>query len=358
MRFPLSPAVFPADVLPAGNVSFNSMSIEAYLYNIPGLAERFVYFNNDMMVNAPVEPSTFFAPHPISGIMGPRLAATGVGWRRDPINPRLAFTPTTSDLGLDGYNTGLLNMHYLLDAQFGYEPRPLILHQGVPSTISAYKRAWQLFPEALRRTGVTLFRAEDNVIVHHLALWTAIYEHKAVRLDPSNDPSSYFLAYADALHHTRTQTTHTHTQLTLRAYSALSWVAARACSCVSSTSPFFRSSDRSFGSTAKSNPPIFKLGLYAAPYQLLCINDGTNGFGNMSNASINVIVDQVHDFFEAINNQQIERYGYGPHVLPSNHSEAEGVALDANPLWHSTLICDGGICEHHKFPPSAPSVSQ
>ena len=275
MRFPLSPAVFPADVLPAGNVSFNSMSIEAYLYNIPGLAERFVYFNNDMMLNAPVEPSTFFAPHPVSGIVGPRMYVEGVDWRRDPVPGELnvadkkalgKYDGLASQSGLDGYTTGLYNMHYLLDAMFGYEPRPQVLHQGVPSTVSAYRRAFELFPEALTRTGKTLFRSEDNVIPHHLALWTAIYEQKAVRLDPSDDPRSYFLAF--------TQDTQT-------------------------------------------NVPIFSLGLNSNPYDLLCINDGTN-FDHLSHASINKVVAQVEGFFEAINAQQIARFGYGPRVLPPN----------------------------------------
>ena len=104
---------------------------------------------------------------------------------------------------------------------------------------------------------------------------------------------------------------------------------------------------RSFSDDPASNVPIFQLGVNAyKPFQLLCINDGTNGFVKASNASIDAIVNQVHDFFEAINTQQIERYGYGPRVLPSNHSDSMALSLG--------IICDGGMCEKSRFPPAPP----
>lgn len=46
-----------ADALP----TFNSLSIETMLWRIQGLAEHFVYFNDDVFLTAPVTPSDFFA---------------------------------------------------------------------------------------------------------------------------------------------------------------------------------------------------------------------------------------------------------------------------------------------------------
>lgn len=46
-----------ADALP----TFNSLSIETMLWRIPGLAEHFLYFNDDVFLTAPVSPSDFFA---------------------------------------------------------------------------------------------------------------------------------------------------------------------------------------------------------------------------------------------------------------------------------------------------------
>ncbi len=39
---------------------FNSRAIEVNIHRIPGLADRFVYFNDDCFVNRPLDPSFFF----------------------------------------------------------------------------------------------------------------------------------------------------------------------------------------------------------------------------------------------------------------------------------------------------------
>jgi hypothetical protein len=45
------------DALP----TFNSLAIESLLWRIPGLAERFVYFNDDVFLTAPLAPGDVFA---------------------------------------------------------------------------------------------------------------------------------------------------------------------------------------------------------------------------------------------------------------------------------------------------------
>lgn len=49
--------IIPADYLPC----FNSNVIEHFIYRIPGLAEHFLYANDDTFLNAPVSAATFFA---------------------------------------------------------------------------------------------------------------------------------------------------------------------------------------------------------------------------------------------------------------------------------------------------------
>ena len=46
----------PAEYLP----TFSSRPIELNMHRIPGLSEHFVYFNDDMLLNAPVAPEFFF----------------------------------------------------------------------------------------------------------------------------------------------------------------------------------------------------------------------------------------------------------------------------------------------------------
>lgn len=49
--------ILPAECLPC----FNSVIIEHHLHNIPDLSEHFLYANDDMFINHPVSPETFFA---------------------------------------------------------------------------------------------------------------------------------------------------------------------------------------------------------------------------------------------------------------------------------------------------------
>jgi len=41
--------------------TFNSLAIETMLWRIEGLADRFLYFNDDMMPVGPVKPADFFS---------------------------------------------------------------------------------------------------------------------------------------------------------------------------------------------------------------------------------------------------------------------------------------------------------
>lgn len=49
--------ILPQESLPC----FDSFAIESCLYKIPGLSECFIYANDDMFINRPVSPNTFFA---------------------------------------------------------------------------------------------------------------------------------------------------------------------------------------------------------------------------------------------------------------------------------------------------------
>ena len=46
----------PKEFLP----TFNSITIELHMHKIKGLSEHFVYFNDDMILNAPVTPDYYF----------------------------------------------------------------------------------------------------------------------------------------------------------------------------------------------------------------------------------------------------------------------------------------------------------
>ncbi|PZX18823.1 Stealth-like protein [Palleronia aestuarii] len=66
-----------SDALP----TFSSRSIESTMHRLPGLAERFVYLNDDMLLTAPATPDDFFREgRPVlRGIMRKPAARRGIG---------------------------------------------------------------------------------------------------------------------------------------------------------------------------------------------------------------------------------------------------------------------------------------
>ncbi len=66
--------ILPAEALP----TFNSHAIETSLHRIEGLAEHFVYFNDDVFLGRPARPETFFSP---SGSFATFFSHTTVGLR-------------------------------------------------------------------------------------------------------------------------------------------------------------------------------------------------------------------------------------------------------------------------------------
>ena len=56
--------ILPADALP----TFNSHAIEAALHRIDGLAEHFVYFNDDFLLGRPIRPEALFSPAGLTSV--------------------------------------------------------------------------------------------------------------------------------------------------------------------------------------------------------------------------------------------------------------------------------------------------
>ena len=56
--------IMPADALP----TFNSHAIETSLHHIPGLAEHWLYFNDDFFLGRPLRPEALFSPAGLSSV--------------------------------------------------------------------------------------------------------------------------------------------------------------------------------------------------------------------------------------------------------------------------------------------------
>ena len=171
MRLVRHETFMPHDALP----TFNSCAIEAYLDRIPDLAERFVYFNDDMFVLRPLEPEFFFkdgvpcdfalfdtirfAPDSAG-----ELVAQNVKWINANFTAREIYAKNRRRLlsFANGWKSAARNFLYMAlvrdwVANF-YNP-----HLPAALTKATYKEVWAKCADVLERTGKCRYREDWNV---------------------------------------------------------------------------------------------------------------------------------------------------------------------------------------------------
>ena len=174
----------PKEFLP----TFNSITIELHMHKIKGLSEHFVYFNDDMILNAPVTPDYYFKEGlpcdlnketcfnvPIYterdrfSINMSMLANIGIinsQFRR--LNtvcqsPRRWFGP---HLGASGLLISLLVTAYRFERFVGFKTR----HTEQPFLKSVFEEAWEKEPDMLAKS-CTRFREDVSLSPYFFRYW-------------------------------------------------------------------------------------------------------------------------------------------------------------------------------------------
>jgi hypothetical protein len=137
----------------------NSHAVEAQLHRIPGLAEHFLYSNDDMFFGRPVRPDLFFSPGGIT-----------------------KFVEATTRIGLGGsasHRSGFENAarvnRELLKGRFGRVTTRHLEHCAAPLRKSVMFELERDFPKEFARTAASPFRSATDISVtnslyHYFAL--------------------------------------------------------------------------------------------------------------------------------------------------------------------------------------------
>ncbi|HYI34740.1 MAG TPA: stealth family protein [Glaciibacter sp.] len=139
----------------------NSHAVESQLHHIPGLAEHFLYSNDDMFFGRPVGPELFFSPGGITKFIE---ASTRIGLGEN--NP--------SRSGFE--NAARVNRALLRD-RFGKVTTRHLEHTAAPLRKSVMAELEAEFPEDFARTAASRFRSATDISVtnslyHYYALAT------------------------------------------------------------------------------------------------------------------------------------------------------------------------------------------
>jgi len=139
----------------------NSHAVEAQLHRIPGLAEHFLYSNDDMFFGRPVTPELFFSGGGVS-----RFVESGI---------RIGSGAAHPDRS--GHDNGLRVNRALLNERFGRVITLDLEHCATPLRRSVAFELEQEFAEDYARTAASRFRSATDISVtnslyHYYALAT------------------------------------------------------------------------------------------------------------------------------------------------------------------------------------------
>ncbi len=127
--------------------TFNSQAIESRLHRIPGLAEHFLYLNDDVFLGRPVPPEMFFTPGGLTRFF-PSTALVDS-------TPRQATDPPASSAGK--------NNRRLIQEAFGRVLTRKMKHTPHPSRRSVLAEIELRFAEHVEATAGHQFRHPDDI---------------------------------------------------------------------------------------------------------------------------------------------------------------------------------------------------
>ena len=157
--------------------NFNSLSIVSHVHRIPGLSQRFIYLDDDILFLSPVTRDDLISP------AGRHYIFPASHWA-----PR--YRTAEERRGQKPWNLALSTSNELLDARYGVAARRQVNH--VPLLIE--KQSWQdmldLFPEDVARTRAARFRAEGNIAVEFLYPYYMLALGRAEFADPQRARAS------------------------------------------------------------------------------------------------------------------------------------------------------------------------
>jgi hypothetical protein len=148
-----------------GLPTFNSHAIESRLHHIDGLAEHFLYFNDDIFIVRPTQPQDFFLANGMIRYF-PSNAKIGIG---EP----LADEPAPSAAGK--------NNRRLIRDMFGVITTRKMWHVPHPHRRSVLAEIEQRFPAEFGRVAMSKFRSIDDIsVASNLGQYYAFVTGRAV----------------------------------------------------------------------------------------------------------------------------------------------------------------------------------
>ena len=132
----------PAEALP----TFNSHAIETSLHHIPGLAEHWLYFNDDFFLGRPIRPEALFSPAGLSSVF---FAQSTIGLSDLPDSPP--------------WLKAAWNNRRLLQEAFGAVTTNALAHAPYAVRTSVLREIEERFGDVVAATTRSPFRSDTDI---------------------------------------------------------------------------------------------------------------------------------------------------------------------------------------------------
>ncbi|MFI5669672.1 stealth family protein [Streptomyces sp. NPDC051704] len=149
---------------PAGLPVFNSHAIESRLHRIPGLAEHFLYFNDDIFLGRPQRPQNYFLA---SGL--PKV-----------FHDRRAVAPSAPGVDDDVFTASQKATRHAIEQAVGRTYPHILAHTPYPLSRSLFAHVEELLPGRLTTISRSVFRSADDLAPVTLASHLALADGRAV----------------------------------------------------------------------------------------------------------------------------------------------------------------------------------
>ncbi|KAG0045903.1 Xanthine phosphoribosyltransferase 1 [Gryganskiella cystojenkinii] len=132
--------------------SFNSLSIESQMHHVPGLADIFVYLNDEFFFGKPLGPADFWTPQ------------YGFVFHFDTATPILTSEPELLKAGETqiGEHPSLRHTNFLLSQHFGSRHRVYLAHIAHINSGPIMDEIQSIWPEEFNKTSSHRFRGEGQ----------------------------------------------------------------------------------------------------------------------------------------------------------------------------------------------------
>ncbi|MFF4099200.1 Stealth CR1 domain-containing protein [Streptomyces sp. NPDC001903] len=149
---------------PAALPVFNSHAIESQLHRVPGLAEHFLYFNDDIFLGRPQRPQNYFLS---SGL--PKV-----------FHDQRAVAPSAPGADDDVFTASQKATRHAVEQAAGRTYPHILAHTPYPLSRSLFARVEERLPGRLATVSRSVFRSADDLAPVTLACHLALADGRAV----------------------------------------------------------------------------------------------------------------------------------------------------------------------------------